>query len=147
MQGYFALVHDITERKRTERELQESKERLRLLLETTHAIPWEADAKTWRFTYVGPQVSTLLGYPPDQWYADDFWVDHLHPEDRADAMDFCLHASSRCQNYAFEYRLVPADGRITVCTTSSLSSRLTAYPQSTGVFCSTSPHASRQSSR
>ena len=112
VQGYFALVQDITEHKQTERDLQESTERLRLLLETTDAIPWEADAKTWRFTYVGPQVETLFCYPLAQWYEEDFWAKHLHPDDRDSAIDFCLHASSRREQYAFEYRMVTADGGI-----------------------------------
>lgn len=38
-------------------------ENVRGLLESTLAVPWEANAKTWQFTYVGPQAVKLLGYP------------------------------------------------------------------------------------
>ncbi len=58
----IASIRDITQRRRTEEALRNNKERLRLLLETTSAIPWEADVKTWLFTYVGPQAVKLLGY-------------------------------------------------------------------------------------
>jgi len=106
-----AVIHDVSERKKAELALREHKERLRLLLETTNAIPWETDAKTWKFTYVGPQAVKLLGYPLECWLETDFWVDHMHPEDRAWAVDYCLNASNQNDNYEFDYRMIAADGR------------------------------------
>ncbi len=83
-------------------------ERHRRLLETTPLIPWEADATTWRFTYVGPQAVKLLGYPLEEWYEKDFWTAHLHPEDREHAVDFCAESSGQCKDYEFKYRMVTA---------------------------------------
>ncbi len=97
--------------KRAEEVLRRDREQFRHLVETTKAIPWEADAKTWQFTYVGPQAVTLLGYPLDQWYEKDFWATHIHPEDREYAIDFCLKSSQGCKDYEFEYRMIAADGR------------------------------------
>ena len=84
--------------------------RLRPLLETTEAIPWEADAETWIFTYVGPQAVELFGYPREQWYEKDFWASHIHPNDRQWAVNYCLRCSSRYQRFDFEYRLISAQG-------------------------------------
>jgi len=67
--------------------MPDSMENSQGLLESTLAVPWEANAKTWQFTYVGPQAVKLLGYPVEQWYQKDFWVEHLHPEDRDYAID------------------------------------------------------------
>ncbi len=106
------LEYQIEERKRAQEAMQESEGRLRRLLETTNAIPWEANAKTWQFTYVGPQAVKLLGYPVEQWCEKDFWVAHIHPEDREHAVEFCLKASHRYKDYEFEYRLIAADGRV-----------------------------------
>lgn len=97
---------------RTEEALRASEDRLRVLLETTKAIPWEADAKTWQFTYVGPQAVKLLGYPLDKWREKDFWVAHIYPEDRERAAEFCQKASRHYQDYEFEYRMIALDGRI-----------------------------------
>lgn len=69
-------------RRAAETELSKSNRRFQYLVETTGAIPWEMDANTGRFTYVGPQAEKLLGYPVDEWYREGFWDAHVRPEDR-----------------------------------------------------------------
>ncbi len=90
---------------------QTDEARLERLLEATNVVPWEADAQTWVFTYVGPQTKTLLGYSPEQWYEKDFWASHIHPEDREFALDFCQTSSKTLTDFEFEYRMIAADGR------------------------------------
>ena len=105
------LRSETAERKEISMALAETKERFRRLLESTNAIPWEADVKTWIFTYVGPQAVELLGYPRELWLEKDFWVEHIHPEDRAKTIDYCLKSLAQRTNYEFEYRMLAADGR------------------------------------
>jgi PAS domain S-box-containing protein len=106
-------VHvDITATKRREAELQESEQRFRRLVETTHIIPWEADPQTWQFTYVGPRSSLILGYSVEEWLADGFWIEHLHPEDRVSSAQFRRDQAQRCQDFESEYRMLAADGRL-----------------------------------
>jgi PAS domain S-box-containing protein len=102
---------DVTEKSRAERALQQSEARLRRLVETTKAIPWEADATTFCFTYVGPQAATL-GYPLEEWTRPDFWAAHIHPDDRLYALAECLSASRQLPEYDLEYRMIAADGRV-----------------------------------
>jgi len=104
-------LFEITERKLTAEALRESEERLRVLLESTNAIPWMADAETWDFTYVGPQAVQLLGFPLEDWYEPQFWADHIHPDDLKWAMDYCTKSSQKLTHYEFDYRMVASDGR------------------------------------
>jgi PAS domain S-box-containing protein len=99
------LRQEIDERKRSET-------RFRDLAASTHAIPWEADANMFRFTFVGHQAVEALGYPTEQWLEEDFWVEHIHPEDRLEAVEYCQRATDRGVSHQFEYRMIAADGGI-----------------------------------
>ncbi len=91
--------------------LKNSEQHYRSLIESSAAIPWEADAETFRFTYVGPQAQIILGYSLDDWYEADFWRDHIHPEDRDFTCNYCLDSVKTCSDHEFEYRMLAADGR------------------------------------
>ncbi|MEE9229544.1 MAG: PAS domain S-box protein [Acidobacteriota bacterium] len=104
------LFTNALERKRNEDALRQSHGRYQRLLESTKAIPWVLDARTWRFTYIGPQVEKLFGYPPEQWLESGFWVDHIHPDDQEYAVEFCRQSSERLEAHEFEYRLLKPDG-------------------------------------
>jgi len=82
------------------------------VLEAANIIPWEADPQTWRFTYIGSQAESMLGYPLDQWYEKDFWTSTIFLEDREFAINFCETSSKTLSNFDFEYRMVKADGNL-----------------------------------
>jgi PAS domain S-box-containing protein len=107
------VVHttqDFSEQHEAELALLENEDRLRQLLETVKAIPWEADATTWRHTYVGPQAVEILGYPQEAWYQENFWLDHVHPGDRMLASEFVRMHTSGQRNYEFDYRMLDCRG-------------------------------------
>ncbi|MEH2130498.1 MAG: PAS domain S-box protein [Nostoc sp.] len=106
------LIHRIFEQKQLEIALRMGENRLRQLLETVKVIPWELDLKTWRFIYVGPQAVDLLNYPIAEWYEENFWVNHLHPDDKEKSVRFCQEATAKCKNHELEYRMLAADGRV-----------------------------------
>jgi PAS domain S-box-containing protein len=109
--GAVVAHNNITERKRAEEALRDSKDQFQRLVETTNAIAWEADIDTWSFTYVSPQVTRLLGYETAECYEKDFWVRHLHPDDRQFAIDFCNESAKHLSEYQFEYRMIAATGQ------------------------------------
>lgn len=80
------------------------------MIESTAGIPWVVDFNTFQFTYVGPQAEKILGYPAEQWYETDFWPEHIHPDDRQAALDYCVEASKKGKDYNFEYRMIHRDG-------------------------------------
>ena len=100
------------ERARTLDAVRRSEELYRRLVETANVVPWEMDAETHRFTYVGPQAAGLLGYEPADWYADGFCAEHIHPDDRELVDEFCQGVGSGGQDQEIEYRMLARDGRV-----------------------------------
>jgi PAS domain S-box-containing protein len=82
------------------------------LVNSVEGIVWEADAETFVFSFVSEQAQRILSYPIERWlHEPTFWQDHLHPNDRGWAIDFCLKATAEKRNHDFEYRMLAADGR------------------------------------
>jgi PAS domain S-box-containing protein len=104
-------VVDITEHKRVEKALKESRERFRRLVESMNLVPWEADLETERVTYVGPQAEEFLGFPMRKWLKEDFWKERIHPEDRAWMIVSRAEALEKRGRFESEYRMVTHDGR------------------------------------
>ena len=92
--------------------LKQRENHYRTLVESTAAIPWEVDLNTWKFTYVGPQIEEVTGFKPEEWYVENFWIDHLHPEDKESSILFCTEATARKENHEFEYRFIKKNGDI-----------------------------------
>ena len=98
-------------RQQADQALRQTEERYRDLLETTQAVPWEVDAQTLRYRYVGPQVVALLGYPVEHWYQEGFWAAHLHPDDRLRILRFCSEILCQGEHHTLEYRMRAASGK------------------------------------
>jgi len=81
------------------------------ILRDLDAIVWEADARTFRFTYVSPAARRITGHPLEAWRSLDFWASHIHPEDRERAVSYCRTAAEEGRDHEFEYRFLAADGR------------------------------------
>jgi PAS domain S-box-containing protein len=89
-----------------------AKNRFRDLVNSVEGIVWEADAETFVFSFVSEQAERILGYPTERWLNEpSFWKDHLHPDHRDWAVDYCLHATAEKRDHDFEYRMIAVDGR------------------------------------
>lgn len=97
-------------------EIQELKRdalKYRGLIESAHAIVWSADPETFQLTYVSKEAETLLGYRLASWTSEtDFWLRHIHPDDKEWAVSYCLAETRAHREHKFEYRMIAADGRI-----------------------------------
>lgn len=72
----------------TQAELTRSNEKLALLLDSLPIIPFtRTPDKDFSFTYISNVVESITGYSPEQFLQTPrFWLDHLHPEDRTQAL-------------------------------------------------------------
>lgn len=80
------------------------------LLESTKAIPWKIDWASKRFTYIGPQIESLLGWTPASWVGVEDWVARMHPEDRDFVFNFCVSQSLAGIDHEADYRALNSDG-------------------------------------
>lgn len=108
--GYIGSCYDITDRKKLEDDLIKQRKKFQDIVDSTDGIVWEADFKTFQFTYVSQKAERLLGYQIEEWYKPNFWVEHLHPEDKQEAINFCTFQSKNLENHEFEYRFLNKNG-------------------------------------
>lgn len=93
-------------------QLKQSNRKIEGLIQTIDGIVWEADSETLEFNFVSQQVETILGYTPEEWCADpEFWQNHIHPEDKVQALSYCEVQTNAGLDHSFEYRMIAADGR------------------------------------
>ena len=101
------VMFDVTAEREAQQLLSEAEARFRALVEHTPAITYmDAIEGPDRTLYISPQTTEVLGYTPDEWYADaDLWSKIVHPEDndRNENVDEDgVHSS--------EYRMIHKDG-------------------------------------
>lgn len=99
--------------KRT-RELQESSERYRALVENTDAITFEYDIVSARMTYIAPQAARLLGCSLQSLEDREFLISSIHPDDREPlwAQFLARAAGNRSWGAPIDCRLVTSSGTI-----------------------------------
>jgi PAS domain S-box-containing protein len=103
------VMFDVTAERETRQLLSEAEARFRALVEHTPAITYiDALAGPDPAIYISPQTTEVLGYTPEEWYADpDLWSRIVHPEDnnRNEHVDEeGIHSS--------EYRMIAKDGSV-----------------------------------
>ncbi len=65
-------------------------------------------------TYVGPQIESIIGYPPAAWLGrESLWRRILHDEDREQVIAAYSAAVAAQAPFSCEYRLIGPDGRTT----------------------------------
>ncbi len=107
------LRQEIVEHQRIEEALTKSQQRYKTLVNSIDGIVWEADPNTFQFTFISKQAKRFLGYPQKDWLNNPtFWADHIHPDDKEWAVDYCVTATANKKDHDFEYRMITADNRI-----------------------------------
>jgi PAS domain S-box-containing protein len=102
---------DITERKHAEDQLRLAHEQLRHLLEHSPAVTYSLKVESKHLVphLISENITRLLGFTVEESHHIDWWVEHLHPEDRERAMASVPETlESRVVN--LDYRLRHKDG-------------------------------------
>lgn len=63
---WISVHNDITERKRAEEEIRQAHQKYEELVNSIDGIVWEANARTFQFSFVSKQAEWLLGYPTER---------------------------------------------------------------------------------
>jgi PAS domain S-box-containing protein len=99
---------DVTERRRAERELQESEARFRELANSAPVMIWMADTDG-RVTFLNQRWLEFIGRSAEEEMGHG-WQDHVHPEDLEVGVTQWLVDSRAGKPHESEYRLRRADG-------------------------------------
>ncbi|MFH2204081.1 MAG: PAS domain S-box protein, partial [Elusimicrobiota bacterium] len=117
--GVIVTVDDITTRKQAEIALGESERRFRDLTESSSDWIWEVD-KEGVFTYVSPQVKTLIGYEPGEVVGHSLF-EFMPPQESARVLEFYRKNIGQHNSFAnFEHVVLAKDGRESVIETSGV---------------------------
>ena len=113
---YPAVIREITNYKEYKEQfskLKKTQTRYESLIQSVNGIVWEADADTFKFNYVSPQSEEILGYSPDEWLSKpNFWQNHIHPQDRREAINFCHSQIQKDKVHSFEYRMIDENNEV-----------------------------------
>lgn len=107
---HLAVTRDITERKLASKALSESEERYRLAILATNDLLWDLDVTTGRVSW-SERYGEIFARPEDTNNSLQWWIDHLHPNDR-DRVSKSIRAALNGteNNWLEEYRFLRPDG-------------------------------------
>ena len=98
-------------RQATERALQASEERFRVIAATIHEVIWMADVELKQIFYVSPAYEAIWQRSCASLHENPrSIVDSLHPEDRQRVIDDIRAAQAAGGSFEHEYRIVRPDG-------------------------------------
>jgi PAS domain S-box-containing protein len=90
-----------------------TQKRMQALINSIDGIVWSCDSDTFRFSFVSKQCIRILGYSPEEWIGSaSFWLDRVHPKDKAKTFLQRQEYASLGRPYTCEYRMIAADDRV-----------------------------------
>lgn len=108
---YITEIIDITERKNAQFALQDSNERLSLILENSPIAIWDWDLETDKW-FATQKYYSMLGYEPENGFPErSLWLSRVHPADRAKVQVKIENVLLRTgEAYTYDARMLHADG-------------------------------------
>lgn len=108
---FVGIKQDISDRKKSERLLRESEERLRLALQAAQQGTYDLNVQTGE-TIINDIYAAMLGYDPATFIETNArWLDRLHPDDLEEVRQVYLdYINGRIPEYRVEFRQKTASG-------------------------------------
>ena len=108
----LVLAEDVTEARKTDRELQESERRFRQLAENIHEVFWVTEHHPSRTLYISPAYERIWGRTIQSLYEQpDSFLDAVFPEDR-NLIYLAMEQMDRGEPTEIEYRITRPDGAV-----------------------------------
>ena len=107
--GASKIARDITEQKRSRKELDEANARLKLALVASHLGDWSWDAKT-NVVTLSDTAERIFDVAPDSQITRSEMLTHVHEEDRERFNAAVDNALAEHSDYEVEYRIARTDG-------------------------------------
>lgn len=106
-------VQDITERKKSEQDLQKSEEHYRTLTSNIPGVVYRCD-ENWTMEYASDHILKISGYPPIDFIGDKLrtWASLMHPDDISMVEEIVLGCVNKKIPIDVEYRIIHKDGNI-----------------------------------
>lgn len=108
--GVLSVTLDVTARRESDAALRRASESMRLAIEGAGMATWEIDLATMEGPW-SPNRFDMLGYPrPESHRASlQYWLDRIHPDDRARVEEAFQKCFSDGAAFEIEYRILRAD--------------------------------------
>ena len=75
-------------------------------------VIFNLDAESMCFTEVHGSPEALIGFTAARWVEPGFWPARIHPDDRTEALKFCLDCTNQKRDHELEYRVVHANSDV-----------------------------------
>ncbi|WP_316815669.1 PAS domain S-box protein [Pedobacter nyackensis] len=110
-QARVVLVHDITRRVESQKEIMESVERYNIVSEATNDVIWDYTINTGQLSW-NRGINEILKYEGIGPVTDiDWWKNNIHPEDRERVVaEFDRHLEEGLKRWEDQYRFLCGDG-------------------------------------
>jgi PAS domain S-box-containing protein len=107
------LVREAEQRRQAELAALSAQQNFRFIVDSVDGIVWQVDIARDRVVFVNRRAQDLLGYPAETWLGErDFWMNHVHPDDRERAVAVFGEGVKRGGAFEHSYRMLAADGSV-----------------------------------
>jgi PAS domain S-box-containing protein len=109
----LGIATDITEQKRAERSKLDAQQRLQQVVASSPAVLFTlavADGRIAGISWISDNLFDMLGYRPSEVNVEDWWLNHIHPNDRVRAIAEAQNPLFTVGRAAHEYRFQHKNG-------------------------------------